>query len=160
MCIIPCGSRKIWDSDRQAVGSYEAQYVYTGALHRKCQAYARAHFEHWCILSAKHGFLFKHDIVPENYNVRFGTNHPQLVTISELRQQAVEKKIDQAAEIVMLGGKKFRKLLPFIFTSEGQVFNFPLSDCAGIGYMLQRLDGVIENNSEMKPILLDGDKLV
>ncbi|MCG7406326.1 hypothetical protein MH117_02775 [Paenibacillus sp. ACRRX] len=154
ICIIPCGSRKIWDSDRNAVGPYEAQYAYTGALHRKCQAYARAHYEHWVILSAKHGLLLKHDIVPDNYNVRFGSDHPQLVTISELQRQAAEKKLDQAAEVVMLGGKKFRTILPLIFTSEDLIFNYPLSDCSGIGYMLQRLDNVIENNLEMKPILL------
>ena len=62
LCIVPCGSKKIWKKNPNA-GPMKAKDVYIGPFASKCQQYAK-HFypESWCILSAKHGFLFHNEI--------------------------------------------------------------------------------------------------
>jgi hypothetical protein len=51
LCIIPCGTAKIWDKNPNA-GPTEAQYVCTGVFAAACQRYAMANFDYWVILSA------------------------------------------------------------------------------------------------------------
>jgi hypothetical protein len=63
LCIIPCGSAKIWDKDSDA-GPTAAQYVYTGGFSMNCKQYAMMFYPNsWCILSAKYGFLLPDDVV-------------------------------------------------------------------------------------------------
>ncbi|CAM3748365.1 DUF6884 domain-containing protein [Marinicrinis lubricantis] len=148
LCIIPCGKKKIWDDDPEA-GIMKAKHVYRSALHRKCQAYARMFFDHWAILSAKYGLLLPDDIVPGNYDVSFGTNHSDLISFQALQRQVKEKGLLQVEQVVMLGGKKFTNVVPHIFDSNKVNINYPLSDCKGIGYMLQKLDYALKHRVEM-----------
>jgi len=58
LCVIPCGKTKIWDKKPDA-GSTNARDVYIGPFAKKCREYAEKFYStSWCILSAKHGFLF------------------------------------------------------------------------------------------------------
>ncbi|WP_281885113.1 DUF6884 domain-containing protein [Paenibacillus sp. YYML68] len=148
LCIIPCGSRKIWDADPSAQGAYPARYAYVATLHRKCQTYATQHDLSWVILSAKHGFLLPDDEVPGNYNVAFGTRHPEVISLDSLKAQAEAKELNRFRRVVVLGGRKFRDVVPHIFT-EAERIEYPLSGCTGIGYMLQRLDQAIHNHTEL-----------
>lgn len=148
LCIMLCGAKKIWDKDGAGTGPYPAEQVYIGALHKKCQAYARLFFPQWVILSAKHGFLFPEDRVPANYDTAFGTKSPDLISMAELRSQAVEKGLDQYGEIVMLGGKKFTKIIPEVFGTNIAVA-YPLLGSKGIGHMLQKLDHAIAAGREL-----------
>ncbi|OXM87236.1 DUF6884 domain-containing protein [Paenibacillus rigui] len=147
LCIIPCGSRKIWDTSLSAEGSYPARQTYTGALHRKCQAYAARFFEEWSILSAKHGFLLPDDEVPGNYNVAFGSKHPNILSVEELSRQARMRQWERMDEIVVLGGKKFTALIPLVFPEAGRIV-YPLVGSKGIGYMLQSLDRALASDKE------------
>lgn len=147
LCIIPCGSRKIWDTDPAAAGPYAARFVYTGALHRKCRAYAELFVPEWVILSAKHGFLLPDDEVQGNYNVAFGTNHPDIIPPAELRRQVGEKGLNRYDEIVVLGGKKFKGIVPQLFPDKP--IAYPLEGSKGIGHMLQRLDQAVQLKQEL-----------
>ncbi|MFC3800958.1 DUF6884 domain-containing protein [Cohnella sp. GCM10012308] len=141
LCIIPCGSAKIWDQAPQA-GPQHARNVYTGVLSKACKRYAERFFDHWVILSAKHGFLFPDDIVEAPYDVSFVKPSAQMITIDALLKQAKDKSLSEFSEITVLGGQHYTSRIKRIFT-EGQALHFPLSDCKGIGYMLQRLSNAL-----------------
>jgi hypothetical protein len=148
LCIIPCGSRKLWDKNTAAAGPYPAKHVYIGDLHRKCQTYAELFFDEWVILSAKHGLLLPEDEISENYNVAFGTKHPDILPITELRQQVKVKQLDRFEEVVVLGGKKFQLVVPHLFREESTI-TYPLVGSKGIGHMLQRLKHAIDSQVEL-----------
>lgn len=84
LCIIPCGKKKIWDIHPDT-GPIRAEDAYLSPFHQACERYAKAFFDEWVILSAKHGFLRPDDTVPENYDVTFGTGHPEIMTAEEPR---------------------------------------------------------------------------
>lgn len=144
LCIIPCGSAKVWDSNPNA-GPQKAEDVYTGVFAASCQRYARTFFDHWVILSAKHGFLFPGGMVSEAYNVSFIKPSSETITIEALEHQALQLGLLDFDEITVLGGKHYVERAKAIFRS-GQQIELPLHDCKGIGYMLQRLSQALEGN--------------
>lgn len=148
LCIIPCGAKKIWDVD-PLKGTTKARHAYRSSFHTACQKYATAFFTDWVILSAKHGFLLPDDLVPANYNVAFGTKNDGIITAEALRHQRKEKGLMDYQEIIVLGGKKYRKVISEIFDEVDHV-TYPLAGCKGIGYMLQRLNKSIESKEEIK----------
>jgi hypothetical protein len=100
LCIIPCGSAKVWDKQPDA-GSTPAKDVYTGGFAKACQNYAQTFFNHWIILSAKYGFLYPDEAIPAPYNVSFTKPTEDTITIPQLQQQVKEKRLDQFQEIVV-----------------------------------------------------------
>lgn len=147
LCIIPCGSAKVWDSNPNA-GPQKAEDVYTGVFAASCQRYARAFFDHWVILSAKHGFLFPDDMVPEAYNISFIKPSSETISIEALEHQAIQLGLLEFEEITVLGGKHYVDRVKAIFKS-GQQIELPLHDCKGIGYMLQRLSQALEGRASI-----------
>ncbi|MEK3701280.1 MULTISPECIES: DUF6884 domain-containing protein [unclassified Paenibacillus] len=152
LCIIPCGAAKIWDK-QPSIGPVEAQNVYTGVFAVACQRYAKTFFDHWVILSAKYGFLFPEDMIPEDYNVSFIKPSSETILIAQLKEQAESKGLFKYQEITVLGGKHYADRAKAVF-NQGQELFFPLSDCTGIGYMLQRLTRALEGHEE-----ISGDSL-
>lgn len=138
LCIIPCGSSKVWDSDPNA-GPQQAKDVYTGTFAKACQRYAITFFEHWVILSAKHGFLFPNDIVQESYNVSFVKPTSETIRLEMLNKQAQTMGLFRYREITVLGGRHYVDMARALF-HQGQTLILPLRDCKGIGYMIQRLN--------------------
>ncbi|PLT49318.1 DUF6884 domain-containing protein [Bacillus amyloliquefaciens] len=147
LCIIPCGKKKIWDAHSDT-GPVRAEDAYLSPFHQACEQYAKAFFDEWVILSAKHGFLRPDDIVPGNYDVTFGTGHPEIMAADELRRQFHEKGFYDIEELVMLGGKKYRSVLNAVI-GEHQHITWPLSSYKGIGYMLQALNRAVEEKHEL-----------
>jgi len=142
LCIIPCGSKKIWDKKRNA-GPTKAKDVYIGVFSNKCQEYAeKAYPESWCILSAKYGFLFPDDIIPRSYNVSFNDKKSNPITLDELSGQIKEKSLDKYDEIVVLGGKNYKEVIETVFPKK-EIIN-PLSGCKGMGYMIGKLNSLIK----------------
>jgi hypothetical protein len=143
LCIIPCGARKIWD-DNPGVGPTEAQRVYTGPFASKCREYAKKFYpESWCILSAKYGFLFPKDIVPEAYNVCFYDKKSNPITAAELLKQAKDKNMNEYDRFVILGGKTYVAMVNRVFGS--RIIYTPLQGCNGLGYMMQRMNEAIKS---------------
>ncbi|QUG84419.1 DUF6884 domain-containing protein [Bacillus nitratireducens] len=146
LCIIPCGKKKIWDKYPD-YGEAEAKDVYISPFGKACQAYATEFFENWVILSAKHGFLRPDDIVLENYDLAFDSKSDEIISIEQLQKQMVDKDLLQFEEIVLLAGKKHKKVVTKLYPEE--IITYPLAGCRGIGYMLQRLNGVVEAQKEV-----------
>ncbi len=99
-------------------------------------------FENWVILSAKHGFLRPNDIVLENYDLAFNSKSDEIISMEQLKQQMIEKDLLQFDEIVLLAGKKHKKVVTQLYP-EGTI-TYPLAGCKGIGYMLQRLKEAVK----------------
>ncbi|MFF1991854.1 DUF6884 domain-containing protein [Bacillus mycoides] len=146
LCIIPCGKKKIWGNYPE-YGEAEAKDVYISPFGKACQAYATEFFENWVILSAKHGFLRPNDIVKENYDLAFDSKSNEIISIEQLKQQMIDKGLLQFDEIVLLAGKKHKKVVTKLYPEE--VITYPLEGCQGIGYMLQRLKGAVEAQQEI-----------
>ncbi|PFB95956.1 hypothetical protein COJ07_02830 [Bacillus cereus] len=146
LCIIPCGKKKIWDKYPD-YGEAEAKDVYISPFGKACQAYATEFFENWVILSAKHGFLRPDDIVLENYDLAFDSKSDEIISIEQLQKQMVDKDLLQFEEIVLLAGKKHKKVVTKLYPEE--IITYPLAGCRGIGYMLQRLNGAVEAQKEV-----------
>ncbi|EJQ09501.1 MULTISPECIES: DUF6884 domain-containing protein [Bacillus] len=146
LCIIPCGKKKIWDKHSD-YGPMEAKDVYISPFGKACQAYATMFFENWVILSAKHGFLRPSDIVLENYDLAFDSKSDEVISIEQLQKQMVDKSLLQFDEIVLLAGKKHKKVVTKLYPEE--MITYPLERCKGIGYMLQRLKEAVKEGEEI-----------
>lgn len=91
LCIVPCGSLKIWDRYPNA-GPTKAEDVYIGPFARTCIEYAKKFYpDSYVILSAKYSFLFPDEVIPENYDVTFKDPKTKPVSVGELRRQAIKK---------------------------------------------------------------------
>lgn len=133
-CIIPCGSKKIW-SKYPCTGPTKAKNVYIGPFAKTCKEYAENFYpDSWCILSAKYGFLFPDDIVPESYNVSFNDKGTNPISLKELKEQLEEKGIRDFDCFVVLGGKNYVKKISDLLPDR-DIHN-PLEGCKGIGYMI------------------------
>lgn len=141
LCILPCGRKKIWDAAPGA-GPTPAASAYTGALHKACRRYAEAFADRWVVLSAKHGFLLPEDIVPGFYDVGFQHKTGEVVAAGELKRQLRDKGLEAYRDVIVLGGRKFRNVLAPVY-DETYRLRYPLSDCKGIGYMLQKLNAAV-----------------
>ncbi|WP_459502950.1 DUF6884 domain-containing protein [Bacillus sp. C1] len=146
LCIIPCGKKKIWDKYPDK-GPTEAKDVYMSPFGKACQAYASEFFEKWVILSAKHGFLLPTDIVKENYDLAFDSKSDEIICIEQLKKQMIKKELVEFDEIVLLAGKKHKKVVTKLYPEE--IISYPLEGCKGIGYMLQRLKCAVEKGDEI-----------
>jgi len=115
LCIAPCGNRKIWKKNPNA-GPTKAKDVYIGPYAGKCIKYAEAFYpSSWCILSAKYGFLFPDDIVPEPYNATFKKKKTDPITVDELSIQVKEKGLDKNDKIIVLGGQDYSNVIKEVF---------------------------------------------
>ncbi len=137
LCVIPCGNRKIWDR-YPGIGPTKAKNVYTGAFAAACRKYAERFYPSaWCIISAKHGFLFPKDIVPGPYNVTFSKPKTNPISIKALREQAVSKCLDKYQIIVVIAGKEYVRIVQQVFL--GKETLTPLINCTSQGNMMSRL---------------------
>ena len=147
LCIVPCGSKKIWEKDSNA-GPTAAKNVYIGPFANKCREYAEKFYpSSWCILSAKHGFLFPDDKIPGPYNVSFNDKKTKPVSINQLSIQVRKKKLDKYKIIIALGGKNYTHIVNQVFPSKS-VTN-PLEKCKGIGFMMGLLTDAIRRNKAL-----------
>lgn len=142
LCIAPCGNRKIWDKNPKAVPT-KAEYVYIGPFAKKCREYAMRFYQSsWCILSAKYGFLFPDEIVQGPYNVSFNNKSTNPISLNELSNQIIEKRLNTFDRIVVLGGRNYVNMIKAVFHQKE--IHTPLTDCQGIGYMMGKLNDSIQ----------------
>lgn len=145
LSIIPCGKKKIWDKEPKR-GATKAKQTYIGTFHTLCRNYALQFTDQWVVLSAKHGFLLPDDIVDQNYDVTFNQKDGEIITLDCLRRQVKEKKLDQYDELIILTGKKYKKVIEGSFDKD-MPKKFPLETYTGMGYMQQALKQAVEKNS-------------
>jgi len=143
LCIIPCGNQKIWKKKPNA-GPTPARDVYTGSFASKCRQYATTFYpDSYVILSAKYGFLWPDDIIPENYNVTFKKRSSNPISIPELAIIARSKGLLSFDELVVIAGREYVAMVRQVF--QGKEIHNPLDGCAGNGIMMNRLDTAIKN---------------
>jgi len=147
LCIVPCGSRKIWDKNPFA-GPTPAKDVYIGSFAKKCQEYARTFYsDSYVILSARYGFLWPDDIIPSNYNVTFNDLSTRPITIPEMKKSAVTKKLLDYDQIVVIAGRNYFEMAKQVFP--GKIVRNPLKGCSGNGVMEHRMALAIESNTPL-----------
>ncbi|GAE91839.1 hypothetical protein JCM21714_798 [Gracilibacillus boraciitolerans JCM 21714] len=137
LCIIPCGKKKIWDKYPDA-SSTKAKNAYIGIFHHLCQQYVQKYFDKWIIISGKHGILLPDDIVPENYDVTFRPNDPNVISLQKLQMQIKNKDLEYFSDIVVLTGKKYRPIINSSFAHATSI-QYPLLGTKGIGGDMQHL---------------------
>lgn len=142
LCIVPCGDRKIWKKNPNA-GPTKAKYVYIGPYAKKCIEYAEKFYtSSWCILSAKYGFLFPDEIIEGPYNVSFNNKNTNPISLNELSNQIIEKRLNTFDRVVVLGGKNYVNMVKAVFHQK-EIYT-PLANCQGIGYMIGKLKDSIQ----------------
>lgn len=147
LCVVPCGSRKIWDKYPDA-GPTRARDVYIGNFARTCIEYAEKFYpDSYVILSAKYGFLFPDELIPEDYNVTFNDPRTNPIGVEELRRQAEEKGLMKYGEIVVVSGSNYVNIARKVFS--GKRIITPLKGLGGMGPMI----------SAMKRAILEGREL-
>lgn len=147
LSIIPCGIKKIWDKQPQ-LGAVSAREAYIGTFHTLCLRYAEAFTDNWVILSAKHGFLLAADTVDGPYDLTFNHKSDAIVSTTRLQEQVAAKRLDQYDELIVLTGKKYKKVIEASF---GPAFpaSYPLLSYKGIGYMQQALKNAVNTGESI-----------
>ena len=144
LCIASCGKSKIWEKLPQA-GPTPAKNVYVGPFSGACGRYAeKFHSGSWCILSAKYGFVFPDEPIPESYNVSFNNRRSNPISAAELCKQAQEKGLLEYDRIVVMGGANYRKMMALVF--KGKQLVFPLQGMKAMGPMIGWMNQAIRND--------------
>ena len=99
------------------------------------------------ILSAKYGFIYPNEIIPQNYDVCFHIKNSKTISLDKLKIQAEKKNFDEYDSITVLGGKFYTKLIIDLFPDK-EIIN-PLDGCKGIGYMLKKINDSIKSNKKL-----------
>jgi hypothetical protein len=145
LCIVPCGSKKIWDKNPDA-GPTVASEVYIGGFAKKCGEYAKVFYPlSWCILSAKYGFILPDEVIPEPYNVSFNDKSTNPISSSELSAQAIRKGLNNYDKIAVLGGKHYIRRAKEVFPDKEIVM--PLDKSGGIGCMMRKLNELMKKRN-------------
>ncbi|GEM01195.1 hypothetical protein SAMN05421839_10823 [Halolactibacillus halophilus] len=147
LAVLPCGKRKIWNQTPD-VGPMKVKDVYIGTLHRLTRQYAEIFADEWVILSGKHGFCSKDEMINEDYDITFGMKEADVISLHQLKQQLYHQGLDQYDRAIILTGKKHQRVIEAIggITSDDR---FPLLGTKGIGEMQQRLKWAIENKTPL-----------
>ncbi|PXW92659.1 hypothetical protein DES38_102243 [Streptohalobacillus salinus] len=147
IAILPCGKRKIWDVEPQR-GPTKVNEAYIGTLHRLTKEYAQAYCDDWVILSAKHGFRSKNEMIEQNYDLTFGMDQDQIISTKALRKQITTLQLDRYDRAVILTGQKHKRVIEALGgITDNDVY--PLLGTKGIGEMQQRLRSAI---NEKQPL--------
>ncbi|HIH69528.1 DUF6884 domain-containing protein [Methermicoccus shengliensis] len=147
LCVVPCGSLKIWSRYPDA-GATMARDVYIGSFARTCIEYAEKFYpDSYVILSAKYGFLFPDEIIPENYNVTFNDPKTNPISVEELRKQAEQKGLMRYDEIVVVAGSNYINIVKKVF-AEKKIIT-PLKGLGGMGPMISAMKKAIKEEVEL-----------
>lgn len=146
LVVVPCGASKIWAKQPQR-GAVRAKDAYTGppfVLHRQ---YAEQFGDAWVILSAKYGFLEPEELLPGPYEVTFKKASTQPISVAELQRQVRLQGLDQADEVVGLGGVEYRRAIEAAFQGLAPSLSFPFAGLS-LGYNMQAVKRALLNRQD------------
>jgi hypothetical protein len=147
LCAVPCRSKKIWSRNPNA-GPTKARDVYIGNFARTCIEYAEKFYPgSYVILSAKHGFLFPDELIPEDYNVTFNDPKTGPISVDELRKQAERKGLMKYDEIVVVAGSDYVGIVREVF--RGKKIITPLKGLGGMGQMISAMKKALRECREL-----------
>lgn len=147
LCVVPCGSLKVWDKNPNA-GPVKARDAYIGPFAKTCIEYAEKFYPNsYVILSAKYGFLFPDEVIPENYNVTFKDPKTNPISVEKLKRQAEQKGLMKYDEIVVVAGSEYAKIVKKVFA--GKKIITPLKGLGGLGPMISAMKKAIKDEREL-----------
>jgi len=147
LCVVPCGSLKVWDKNPNA-GPVKARDAYIGPFAKTCIKYAEKFYPNsYVILSAKYGFLFPDEVIPENYNVTFKDPKTNPISVEKLKRQAEQKGLMKYDEIVVVAGSEYAKIVKKVFA--GKKIITPLKGLGGLGPMISAMKKAIKDEREL-----------
>lgn len=123
LVIVPCGSRKVWDVD-SGRGPTPAQDAYIGVPFKVNRKYAERFADRWVILSAKFGFIPPNFPIHQGYDVTFKRKSTQPISLSLLRKQALDLRLQEFDLIICLGGAVYSGVVRRVFDTGQVVFPF------------------------------------
>jgi len=126
LVVVPCGRRKVWQRSPDR-GPAPAAEAYTGAPFVVNRAYADRFGDAWVILSAKYGFVPPDFEIPVPYEVTFDRITPEVVSMTRLREQVAEQRLDRFTVVVGLGGKTYRAVVEAAFAGPASTLVFPFA---------------------------------
>jgi len=142
LIVISCGKRKIWDENPTASPT-KAQDAYTGTPFKVNKEYAEKFSGKWVILSAKYGFLEPDFVIPENYNVTFKDLSTNPISISQLRNQVKQKRLDAFDTVIVLGGRDYAQAVSKAFSGLKVTIKNPLNGLR-LGKALAKVKNAID----------------
>ncbi len=148
LAVLPCGKKKIWDKTPD-VGPMKVADVYIGNLHRLTRQYAELFTDEWVILSGKHGFRSKNEMINEDYDITFGMKGADVISSHLLKQQVLDQGLSHYDRAIILTGKKHQRVIEEMggITKDDR---YPLLGTKGIGEMQQRLKKAIEKREPLE----------
>ncbi len=129
LTVIPCGKTKVW-SRHHAEGQAPAKDAYIGPAFVVNREYAQKRGDPWVILSAKYGFLWPDDPVAD-YDVTFSKPETNPISVSELRNQARQRRLLGYPHVIVLAGSEYAKRVVQVFAGTGARVECPV---AGLRY--------------------------
>lgn len=112
--IIPCTKAKIWDP-MPMIGEVLAENAYTDPFHHLARTYVLQHTKYWFIFSAKYGLLHPNEFIPEIYDVTFDRPHDPYISVSDLKKQIEEKKLQRFKNIIAVCNSRYISFLKKAF---------------------------------------------
>ena len=140
LCLVTPSCRRAWDGGK--FSPTLAGRAYTGPFSRKCQLYAERFYPgSWCILDARHGFLFPDEVIRRGHDACLFRPWTEPISVNELRAQVRRRKLDRYDRIVVMGGRRFIILAEEAFS--GRKVRAPLAGLGGIGEMMHEINGAM-----------------
>ena len=142
LVIVSCGKRKIW-SQEPTKGPTKARDAYIGGPFRVNKKYAEKFSDRWVVLSAKHGFLDPDNVVPGNYNVTFKDPSTNPISISQLKKQVKQKRLNTLDTVVVLCGHDYAEAVSNAFSGLKVTIKMPLNGLR-LGEALAKVKNAID----------------
>lgn len=142
LVVISCGKRKIWDESSTA-GPTKARDAYIGFPFKANREYAEKFSDKWVILSAKHGFLEPDSVIPGNYDVTFKDLSTNPISISQLKNQVKQKRLDAFDTVIVLGGRDYAQAVSKAFSGLKVTIKNPLNGLR-LGEALAKVKNAID----------------
>jgi hypothetical protein len=131
VALVSCVKSKL---DRPA----PARDLYTSALFRALRGYAETHADAWFILSAEHGLIEPNEVLAPYERTLNSMGKAQRQEWASRVTAELASRLPAGAEIIILGGERYREsLIPFL-RDRGHRVAIPLEGLP-LGRQLQRL---------------------
>jgi hypothetical protein len=92
-------------------GPTTASEAYVSTPFKVNKKYAQRFGDRWVILSAKYGLIEPDFIIPRNYNVTFKDPSTNPISVSQIKKQIEEKRLNEFEEVVVLAGKDYANVV-------------------------------------------------
>jgi hypothetical protein len=158
LMIVQCGKQKKWKRNPD-LGALKAAQAYTSSYFQKNVAYAKRFGDRWMILSAKYGFLDPDDLI-EDYNVTFKDKSTSPISISELKEQVLAKKLGEYDEVFVLGGEEYLAAVTGAFEGKQSIIKSPFRGMS-IFSRMTAIDKALGDGriQESNPIIEEGNTM-